>query len=119
MPDKKTTISHKQDEIDRTRIKGYSIRAGAFNSWLHESGYSKRQIAARLNMKEDAFIRKLKEKQLFGKNEWRILVNLMGAPSACFVMYFPTFELRRQIYFEVFGKELPLQKNRERRRNKK
>ena len=39
----------------------------------------------------------------------------MGASSACFVIYFPTFEFRKQIYFEVFGKELPLQEKKQRR----
>ena len=80
-----------QGEIDRTKIEGYSLRSGAFYSWLKESGYTTSQIAM------------------------RVLIRLMGASSACFVMYFPTFEFRKQIYFEVFGKELPLQEKRQRR----
>ena len=29
-----------QGKIDRTKIEGYSLRSGAFYSWLKESGYS-------------------------------------------------------------------------------
>ena len=102
-------------EIDRTKIEGYSLRSGAFYSWLKESGYTTSQIAARQNMKEHGLLYKLKENQLFNTEQLRILIRLMGASSACFVIYFPTFELRQQVYFEVFGKELPLQKERQRR----
>ena len=102
-------------EIDRTKIEGYSLRSGAFYSWLKESGYTTSQIAMRLDMDEQEFVHKLKTKQLFGREQLRVLIRLMGASSACFVMYFPTFEFRKQIYFEVFGKELPLQEKRQRR----
>lgn len=104
-----------QGEIDRTKIEGYSLRSGAFYAWLKESGYTTSQIATRLNMDEQEFVHKLKTKQLFGREQLRILIETMGASSACFVMYFPTFEFRKQIYFEVFGKELPLQEKRQRR----
>lgn len=115
MTESKNTYLPEQGEIDRTKIKGYSLRIGAFTSWLKENGYTTRQIAARLNMKEEDLLCKLKEKQLWGREQLRILIRLMGASSACFVIYFPTFELRQQVYFEVFGKELPLQKERQRR----
>ena len=104
-----------QGEIDRAKIEGYSLRSGAFYAWLKESGYTTSQIATRLNMDEQEFVHKLNTKQLFGREQLRVLIRLMGASSACFVMYFPTFEFRKQIYFEVFGKELPLQENRQRR----
>ena len=108
-----------QGEIDRTKIEGYSLRSGAFYSWLNESGYTIGQIAERLDMDENEFVYKLKTKQLFGREHLRILIETMGASAACFAIYFPTFELRKQIYFEVFGKELPLQENRQRRWKKK
>lgn len=104
-----------QGEIDRTKIEGYSLRSGAFYSWLKESGYTMNQIATRLDMGEQEFVHKLKTKQLFGREHLRILIETMGASAACFAIFFPTFELRQQIYFEVFGKELPLQENRQRR----
>ena len=114
MTESKNTYLPEQGEIDRTKIKGYSLRIGAFTSWVKENGYTTSQIAARLNMKEEELLCKLKEKQLFNREQLRILIRLMGASSACFVIYFPTFELRQQVYFEVFGKELPLQKERQR-----
>lgn len=106
MTESKNTYLPEQGEIDRTKIKGYSLRIGAFTSWVKENGYTTSQIAARLNMKEEDLLCKLKEKQLFNREQLRILIRLMGASSACFVIYFPTFELRQQVYFEVFGKEL-------------
>ena len=115
MTESKNTYLPEQGEIDRTKIKGYSLRIGVFTSWVKENGYTTSQIAARLNMKEEDLLCKLKEKQLWGREQLRILIRLMGASSACFVIYFPTFELRQQVYFEVFGKELPLQKERQRR----
>ena len=115
MTESKNTYLPEQGEIDRTKIKGYSLRIGAFTSWVKENGYTTSHIAARLNMKEEDLLCKLKEKQLFNREQLRILIRLMGASSACFVIYFPTFELRQQVYFEVFGKELPLQKERQRR----
>lgn len=114
MSEKNNTYLSEQGEIDRTKIEGYSLRSGAFYSWLKESGYTTSQIATRLDMDEQEFVHKLKTKQLFGREQLRVLIRLMGASSACFVMYFPTFEFRKQIYFEVFGKELPLQENRRR-----
>ena len=39
-----------QGEIDRTKIEGYSLRSGAFYSWLKESGYTVSQIAERLDI---------------------------------------------------------------------
>lgn len=115
MSEKNNTYLPKEGVIDRTKIEGYSLRSGAFYSWLKESGYTVSQIAERLDIDEKEFVHKLKTKQLFGREQLRVLIRLMGASSACFVMYFPTFEFRKQIYFEVFGKELPLQEKRQRR----
>ena len=114
----KNTYLLEQGEIDRTKIEGYSLRRGAFYSWLNESGYTVGQIAERLDMDEKEFTRKLRTRQLFGREHLRILIETMGASAACFAIYFPTFELRKQIYFEVFGKELPLQENRRRWKRK-
>lgn len=101
MTESKNTYLPEQGEIDRTKIKGYSLRIGAFTSWVKENGYTTSQIAARLNMKEEDLLCKLKEKQLFNREQLRILIRLMGASSACFVIYFPTFELRQQVYNEA------------------
>ena len=53
MTESKNTYLPEQGEIDRTKIKGYSLRIGAFTSWVKENGYTTSQIAARLNMKEE------------------------------------------------------------------
>ena len=71
-----------QGEINRTKIEGYSLRSGAFYSWLKESGYTIRQIAERLDIDEKEFVFKLKTKQLFGREHLRILIETMGASAA-------------------------------------
>ena len=45
-----------QGKIDRTKIEGYSLRSGAFYSWLKESGYTVSQIAERLDIDEKEFV---------------------------------------------------------------
>lgn len=115
MSERRTKDLPVKKNADRTKIEGYSLRSGAFYAWLKESGYTVSQIAERLDINEKEFVYKLKTKQLFGREHLRILIETMGASAACFAIFFPTFELRQQIYFEVFGKELPLQENRQRR----
>ena len=60
MSEKNNTYLPDQGEIDRTKIEGYSLRSGAFYSWLKESGYTVRQIAERLDIDEKEFVCKLK-----------------------------------------------------------
>ena len=74
MTESKNTYLPEQGEIDRTKIKGYSLLIGAFTSWVKENGYTTSQIAARLNMKEEDLLSKLKEKQLFNREQLRILI---------------------------------------------
>ena len=94
----------------------YSELQHKIGEFAREAGaYMVSQIAERLDIDVKEFVYKLKTKQLFGREHLRILIETMGASAACFAIFFPTFELRQQIYFEVFGKELPLQENRQRR----
>ena len=39
MTESKNTYLPEQGEIDRTKIKGYSLRIGAFTSWVKENDY--------------------------------------------------------------------------------
>lgn len=55
MSEKNNTYLPEQGEIDRTKIEGYSLRSGAFYSWLKESGYTVSQIAERLDIDEKEF----------------------------------------------------------------
>ena len=47
MTESKNTYLPEQGEIDRTKIKGYSLRIGAFTSWVKENGYTTSQICRR------------------------------------------------------------------------
>ena len=44
MTESKNTCLPEQGEIDRTKIKGYSLRIVAFTSWVKENGYTTSQI---------------------------------------------------------------------------
>lgn len=96
---------------------GYSLRINAFFSWLHESQYSLRYIARQLHITSWQIIQKLKQREKFSESEIRELVYIMGAEKAFFIIYFPSFKFRQNVYFQVFGKEMKI-KNRKRRRNK-
>ena len=56
MSEKNNTYLPKEGVIDRTKIEGYSLRSGAFYSWLKESGYTVSQIAERLDIDEKEFV---------------------------------------------------------------
>ncbi len=113
----KTTISIKEERSHST-TQGYSIRIGAFYAWAKDHGYSSCRIAKALNMQEEDMITRLEQKQLFDKAQLQRLIRLMGANSAFFVIHFPSFKFRQQVYFEVFGKEMKIEKRKRRCKQK-
>lgn len=58
-----------QGKIDRTKIEGYSLRSGAFYSWLKESGYTVSQIAERLDIDEKEFVHMTSVKAAMGSSD--------------------------------------------------
>ena len=91
---------------------GYSLRINAFFIWLKRSRYSLWYIARRLGTTPDDIINRLRNRAKFNKAELRKLVYIMGAESAFFVIYFPTFRFRRYVYRCVFGKRMKYKKRR-------
>ena len=117
MIERKSNAISTTENISLSTTQGYSIRIGAFYAWAEKHGYSPYRIAKALNMQEEDMKKRLNEKQFFTKSQLKRLIRLMGANSAFFVIHFPSFKFRRQVYFEVFGKEL--QTNKRKRRYKK
>ena len=63
------------------RQEGYSLKKWCLKQWIYSHGYTQPYVARRLGVSAEEFKRKLREH----------------------VLYFPTLEMRRRIYKEVFG----------------
>ena len=91
---------------------GYSLRINAFFVWLRRSGYTLEYIAERLATTPDDIVLRLRRREKFNERELRILIYLMGAKDAFFVIYFPSFRFRKYVYRCVFGKKMRCRKRR-------
>lgn len=91
---------------------GYSLRINAFFAWLRRSGYTLEYIAERLATTPDDIVLRLRRREKFNERELRILIYLMGAKDAFFVIYFPSFRFRKYVYRCVFGKKMRCRKRR-------
>ena len=91
---------------------GYSLRINAFFAWLRRSGYALEYIAERLATTPDDIVLRLRRREKFNERELRILIYLMGAKDAFFVIYFPSFRFRKYVYRCVFGKKMRCRKRR-------
>ncbi len=96
---------------------GYSLRINAFFAWLRRSGYTIEYIAERLATTTDDIVLRLRRREKFNERELRILIYLMGAKDAFFVIYFPSFRFRKYVYRCVFGKKMRCRKRRRWKKN--
>lgn len=96
---------------------GYSLRINAFFAGLRRSGYSLEYIAERLAITPVDIVLRLRRREKFNERELRILIYLMGAKDAFFVIYFPTFRFRRYVYRCVFGRRMKYKKRRRWKKN--
>ena len=78
------------------RQEGYSLKKWCLKQWIYSHGYTQPYAA-------EEFKRKLREHEKFNEYQISCLVELMKAKAAFQVLYFPTLEMRRRIYKEVFG----------------
>ena len=97
---------------------GYSLRINAFFAWLRRSGYTLEYIAERLATTTDDIVVRLRRREKFNERELRILIYLMGAKDAFFVIYFPSFRFRKYVYRCVFGKKMRCRKRRRWKKNR-
>ncbi len=96
--------------IKQAPKQGYSLRIKALNSWKEKEEYTSEDIAKILNMTVCRFEYKLRKHRIFNKEQITDLIYFMGANSAFFVMYFPTFEERVRVYEEFFEDEMIISK---------
>ena len=92
------------DLIDQAKTK--------FFAWLRRSGYTLEYIAERLATTPDDIVLRLRRREKFNERELRILIYLMGAKDAFFVIYFPSFRFRKYVYRCVFRKKMRCRKRR-------
>ena len=64
------------------------------------------------SLKEQGIVLRLRRREKFNERELRILIYLMGAKDAFFVIYFPSFRFRKYVYRCVFGKKMRCRKRR-------
>ena len=86
-----------------TGKEGYSLKKWCLKQWIYSHGYTQPYVARRLGVSAEEFKRKLREHEKFNEYQISCLVELMKAKAAFQVLYFPTLEMRRRIYKEVFG----------------
>ena len=96
---------------------GYSLRINAFFAWLKRSGYSLKYIAERLETTPSDIVLRLKRREKFNEMGLRILIYILGAKDAFFVIYFPSFRFRKYVYRCVFGREMRCRKRRRWKKN--
>ena len=87
----------------KPRVEGYSIKTWTMQQWICSNGYTQSHIAKLLGLSTEEFTKKLYEHEKFNEYQISCLVELMKARAAFRVLYFPTLEMRRKIYKEVFG----------------
>ena len=114
---KQDTYPNKDEIVNLVSHDGYSLRINAFFAWLRLSGYTLEYIAERLATTPDYIVLRLRRREKFNERELRILIYLMGAKDAFFVIYFPTFRFRRYVYRCVFGRRMKYKKRRRWKKN--
>lgn len=83
---------------------GYSLKRKKMKRWIYEHNHTQPYVAGKMNMTKEEFKRKLRERELFNKEQLRSLIYLVGAREAFDIIYFPTIEEKRKVYREAFGK---------------
>ena len=109
---KQDIYPNKEEFSNLVSHDGYSLRINAFFAWLRRSGYTLEYIAERLETTPDDIVLRLRRREKFNERELRILIYLMGAKDAFFVIYFPSFRFRKYVYRCVFGKKMRCRKRR-------
>lgn len=87
------------------RNTSYSLKYHTLKMCLANSGiYDLIVISNLLHIRVSVLKQKLKRHKKFSKKQISKLVYFLGADNSFEVIYFPTMNMKRKIYWEVFGK---------------
>ena len=90
----------------------YSLKKNVLLKWMYKNGYSRSYMARRLWLTKEEFMWRLHSWEPFDKYQITQLVKIMGARDTFFAIYFHSGEQRKEVYRQVFGKELVNRHNR-------
>ncbi len=92
------------ERIAYMSMGGYSLKKSRLKKWIYDNDHTQSFVARKLGLSPSEFKRKLQGKEKFNREQITTLVYLMGAEEAFKVLYFPTSQMRREVWREVFGK---------------
>ncbi len=95
--------------------KGYSLKKRKLKDWIYDNGKTQPYTARKLVITKAELQRKLNEREPFDEEQIRSLVRLVGAEAAIEIIYFPTFEEKRRVFEQTFGRK----RNRENEPNER
>lgn len=94
------------------KITGYSLKYHKLKMCLIHSGiYDLIVISNLLHIRVSVLKQKLKRHKKFNKEQISKLIYFLGAENTFEVIYFPTKNMKRKIYWEVFGKYRQRERN--------
>lgn len=85
--------------------KSYSIKKRALLRWLYSHKFTFRDLSNCLHIPIKELRNRLDSWEEFNEPEMSRLIHFMGARSAFYVIYFPTFKDRKRVYYETFGRD--------------
>lgn len=81
---------------------GYPLKPFLLKKWVYAKRKTQAFVARKMNLTPEEFSRKLQAGEKFNQTEIRALVKLMGAKNAFNVIFFPTMEIKKMVWQEVF-----------------
>ena len=92
----------------KDRKKGYSLRINALMGILDKHNLSLEDLAFMMDIPSKQLELKLKNKQKLDKKRILKLISIIGERDTFYVIYFNSFSKRREVYKELYGKEMQL-----------
>lgn len=83
---------------------GYLLKKYKLKQWIYDNGYTQPYVAKKLGLEPDEFKRKLRDREVFNRDQITALIGFMKAENAFDVIFFPSKRMRKKVWWQVFGK---------------
>jgi hypothetical protein len=83
-------------------VKGYSLKQKTLYHELCRRRYKVKLFAQKMGLTVDELKNKLKNKELFSKEQISKMVYILGAEATFNIIYFPTLEEKSNVYKRTF-----------------